>query len=241
LALALVAGAGAVFGHPYKLPRFLFTVAPLLQLAASAVVVAAVRFAARPLPAPVRRGAVAVVALLGFAALLFPGVDRGRLEAERALRTVPATVAPVAARVAELLSAEERTALVGSWNLFSPGLVEWQLRQHHRRWWGGAIPSAWRRPVRAGSVGRLRRRLEDGGFRRVVSLESDGGPPGVVGGWWGGCSEGFRAETAWLDPFRTELAGGGGYALEAAEPFPAAGYRLLVYRRTTPPPSAPGG
>lgn len=245
LALALVVGTGAAFVHPYKLPRFFFTVAPLLQLAASVAVVAAVRLVARPSPEPVRRGAVAAVALLGFGALLIPGVDRGRLEAERALRTVPAAVRPVAERVAELFSAEERTAFVGSWNLFSPGLVEWQLRNHHRRWWDAGIPGAWRRPARVDTVGRLRRRLEKGGFRRVISLEpldatapDPIGLPGAGGGWWGGRSEGFRAETAWLEPFRDELAAGGRHTLETAEPFPAAGYRLVVYRRATPPPAS---
>ena len=95
VALALAVGAAALVLHPDKLPRFLFTVAPLVWLGAAATVAAGLRSMAaaagrwRAAAGVGGAAALAVAALLVWVAVA-GGVDAQRLARDHAERSVPA-------------------------------------------------------------------------------------------------------------------------------------------------------
>ncbi len=230
LMLAILCSGLALWVHPYKLPRFAATLAPLVWLSAAWTVAASVRWwceRRRP-PAAAAAGVSAVVLALALA-LLAPGVDRRRLEAQLAVRTVPATVRPVVDRLVEHSVEEEGSVLLGSWNLLSPALVEWHLRQRYPSLAETRTPGTWRRIARSRAAEPMRRGLATRRRIRRLLLAAAPGPPTAA-------TVGFREATAWLVPVRGALASGAGWQLHGTEDFPASGYRLEDYRRPPSPP-----
>lgn len=246
LGIALLVGSLAAFLHPYQLPRFLFTLAPLVWLSAAATVAAGLGAAraradrrlhpdsGSPPRGPRRALAGAVAALPGFAAValwvwgawiaITGGVDRARLAQAHEVRSVPAAVTPLLDAIADAAVAAGGSAVVGIWNDLSPGLVEWHCRIRHPGLAAAAIP---RDAARLGSKANplaILDRAADPTSRLVRLLVVDAigeGPRSTAI---------FAAETGWADPIRRRLTTDPRFTREAELPFPEAGYRLRVYR-----------
>jgi hypothetical protein len=221
LALTLVGGAGAIFVHPYKLPRFAFTVAPLVWL--SAALVLAHLLAALSALAGRRRARPLALALAGavMAAALAGGVDMQRFQRGYNHRTVPRAVEKVIHAAYRATSAPGGTVILGTWNLLSPWLVEWELRRRHPELDPARFPATLRQLDRV----RAEQICDDLAFARVVALDplpAQRTRPAV---------RGFAEEIAPLEPVYAALAEAPCYRLESEIALPRAGYRLRVYQR----------
>ena len=128
LSLALLAAGVAVCLHPYKQPRFLFTVAPLLWLSAAASISWLMDRATSRWRVSLRQSALALaaVACLCTAALL--PADRADLWTEVEWRSVPAEVWEPLDSIVDAAKAEEELWVFGVWNGLSPGLLQWHAR-----------------------------------------------------------------------------------------------------------------
>jgi len=220
LALALLFSIIALLAHPYKLPRFAFTIAPLLWLAASREAASGVAWATARLGEARRRAAIAclaVGALVGasLVSVDVPGLERGHLE-----RTVPSSTQKVLDEIASEAEQARSSVLLGSWNLLSPWLVEWHILHFTR----GSVTARVPRHL----VGRERRgdvlgRLDGDSTLEVVMIldaNSDSVPT----------RSGYGEETAWLDVVRRDIVGDTRFVLVAHEEFHDSGYQLIVYR-----------
>ncbi|MEM1206472.1 MAG: hypothetical protein AAGN66_24780 [Acidobacteriota bacterium] len=135
LALALAFSLAALALHPYKLPRFAFTAFWLLGCCAAVSAVDLWSRLSQSSPWGRRWGAVAVGVLgtVALAVVLGTGVHHGAVAAEHERRTASAEVLPVLDRIADFaaacgVSTDRPLVVLGTWNLFSPSLVEWHLR-----------------------------------------------------------------------------------------------------------------
>jgi len=231
LALALGVALVAVFLHPYKLSRFFFPAAPLVWLAAAVMLADGAAALGRRL-ALGRNEVLAPLALAGLALLAaaLAGVDTGRLEEDFAARTVPPAVEEVLDGMAGICREGEPSILLGAWNELSPSLIEWHLRQSAPG--SSECLVAARDWVGEGSAAELQRRLEtSGGETRVLVLER---LPGIDPRE----EAEFRESTAWLAPVRGRLARDPSFEEAETREYPAAGYRLSIYR---PSVSSAGG
>ncbi len=227
--LALVLGLIGTLVHPYKLTRFLFPLVPLLWLAAAtALAWVFSRLAASRLRTVVASSAATLVLVL---AVLVP-IDRGRLAAGLAENSVPAAVRPVATAVARAAATARGSVLVGYWNDFSPGLVEWEGWQAVRTFEASDVPRPADQALRDASP----ERLPDIAAQRsnvsavlLLDLQRDGSA-------W---REGWTQETGWLEPARRAMETDPRWRLRSQHVFPASGYQLRVYERTpgVAPPS----
>lgn len=228
VALALLVGLAALLAHPYKMPRFLSPVGPLLWLAAASAFVEAAWQVALRLPRGLGRAVPAVVVLVALALAARAGVDRPRLEADLALHGVSPAVAPVVDAVAA--AAEEGpggSVLVGSWNMLSPGLVEWEMRRRSPRPVEPELPQL---PERlAGDSSDVGRMLDRAAARagRMIVLDLAEGAPAWNPAW---PPEGGR----W-DGLRAALAADARFVAIAEQGFDASGYRLTVYATPAAP------
>ncbi len=226
LGLALLVASAALLLHPYKMPRFLAPAAPLVWLLAAAAAAEAVDQVAARAGRAARLAVPAVAVALVLALALRAGVDVPRLESDFALHSVPAAVEPVVDAVASVVAAAPAGAvLVGSWNFFSPGLVEWDLRRLDPG------PGEPRLPLDPGELARdpeaVLARAAGRGLALVV-LDLEAGSPAL--------RRDFAAESAPLDPLRAAVTGDPRWRLVAERDFPESGYRLRVY---SPRPPAP--
>ncbi len=194
---------------------------PLLWLAAAATLAGV----ARRLIAPRLRTVVAssAAALVLILATLVP-IDRGRLTAGLVENSVPAAVRPVATAVAQAAATARGSVLVGYWNDFSPGLVEWEGWQSVRAFEASDVPRPADQVLRDASPERL---PEIAAQRSEVSavLVLDLQPGGSA---W---REGWTQETGWLEPARRAMEADPRWRLRSQQDFPASGYRLRVYER----------
>jgi hypothetical protein len=218
--LALAAGLAAALGHPFKLPRFFFTVAPLVWLSAGLAVAIAVdrllRAAPRAAVATVSRSIALIVIAAGAATAT---VDSERLRQGFDARTVPRSTRPVVDAIADQADEPHGSVLLGHWNQLSPGLVEWLSYQRRPGIDRVQVPRRLRGGGRSGDIaGRL---AADRTTERVLVLDA------AAGTW--AHDAGFGRETAWLDATRVALAVDPRYELESERRFPASGYELKVY------------
>jgi hypothetical protein len=108
--------------HHYKEPRFLFTVAPFVWLALGLVIA---RLTERPAKARAPIRSVLALAMLGAATL---GFDPNAISMRHRALSMDPAVRDVLDLVTQACIGSRGTALLGTWNGLSPGLVEWQLR-----------------------------------------------------------------------------------------------------------------
>lgn len=231
LALVAVGGLVAAAGHDYKLPRFLFTVAPFLFLAAATQAGDLLAGAARRLG---RGGArrrwraeAAVALLLALLALVVVarGVDGERLRRERRSRTA----APAAQAVLEALGRLDGPLVVlGTWNDLSPGLVEWHLRRGEGRAAGDRLVA---------DAAAAMRRQDPRRLRELVA----GLPPGasvvIVAAVDPGLRPRWLAEIGSRRELFAELARNPGLQRAAAPDTAGSGYRLRRFIRRADPPA----
>lgn len=220
LALAVLFGTAVTFFHPYKLPRFIFTLAPLLWLSAALVVtVAADRVVTRL--AGARLGRVAATILAGTLAVAVASgeVQRHVLLRSFAARTVPRAAEPVLEAVSRAVEQDRDTVLMGTWNQLSPWLVEWDLYRRGVRHDGDLM-----------DFRQIRYRVRP----REICSTLDARHVAVFGVVDGvpenGATRGIREETAWLVPYTAALAAADCYEV-AEERSWSSGYRLRLYRR----------
>jgi hypothetical protein len=222
LALTLLCAALTLLLHPYKLPRFLFIAVPLLFLSAASVLVALLQRLGGRLTVSFGTGTLIVMLAL------LPGAtppDPAFINAWRQ-RAVPSTVRPVVDRICELGAETESSILLGSWNLLSPGLVDWHFRQRYPRTDPSQAPQAWRLLSSDRSADEVLDTLRHRSSAELVLILDVSALPNPA-------TAGFTEETAWLPPVRRGLNGAPEFVLEKEEEFPQAGYRLLMYRRSS--------
>ena len=246
LALALLCGIVALLVHPYKLPRFLATTAPLLGLAAGLVgarilAVLAHLLVGRTRPSPGSR--LVALLLAGLVAILLAAepVDPERLRQNRMLHTVPRGAVTILEHLADAVREEPQSAVLGTWNLLSPALLEWHFHLHHPELPGSELSRASRELTNVALSGDSSATLCDAvTFRRVIALEPL--PPEA---WKNPRREppliwGFAEEIAPLAPVYAALETAPCFRLVEEMEFNAGGYRLRIFDRhqgTAPPPS----
>lgn len=220
LALAILFGAAGIFFHPYKLPRFAFTLAPLLWLSAALTVTVAVDRVASRL-AGGRFGRAAALILAGALAVAAASDEMQRLALLRSFaeRTIPRAAEPVLKAVARAVEEDVDTVLMGTWNQLSPYLVEWELYRRGVRFDGDLQ-----------DFRRIRYRVAPAEIcstldaRRLAVF-------GVVDGVRENtATRGIREETSWLEPYVAALAEADCYELVGERSW-SSGYRLRLYRR----------
>lgn len=218
VALAMLVGLAALLLHPYKMERFLSPVAPLVWLAAASAFAEAAAQVALRLPRGLGRAVPAVVAFGALALAARAGVDRPQLDADLALHGVTPAAAPVVEAVAAAAAdAPGGSVLVGSWNMLSPGLVEWEMRRRSADATEPAVPELAERLT--GGITDPTRLLDRAG--RILVLDLPEGAPAWNPAW--------PPEAGRWNPLRTALAADPRFVLLTDQPFPATGYRLTVY------------
>jgi hypothetical protein len=212
--LALLWGLLTTFLHPYKDPRFVFTVAPFVWLSAALTL-------GTLLDRPMRRVASATRSSLGIlliaavplAAVAAGGLDREHLRASFVARTVAAEVRPLVSTIADHAAAADRTVVLGTWNELSPGLLRWHARIRHPRLPAEQLPrddTCWDAAMDG-----------SGGIEQVIVVGLDRQAP-----VW---NAGFTAENPRLDERRAALAAAARFALAGTESFVDSGYRAEVF------------
>lgn len=227
---AFLLGLAATLAHPYKLPRFLFPLLPLLWLTAAVGVSGALR---RRLRQPRQDAVVSGAALLVLLAASMMPMDRGRLEAGLAENGVPAVVGPVAKAAAEAAAAARGSILVGYWNDFSPGLLEWEGWRSVVGFGTADVPRPADEALRAADPRYPPERAaqpESANAILILDLQP------TAAAW----RDGWTRETAWLDPARRGVETDTSWRLRSDQYFPASGYRLRVYDRTPRTGMRPG-
>ena len=237
LALALLWSIIALLAHPYKLPRFAFTAAPLLWLAASREAASGVAWATQRLGGVGRRAATACLAVGTLVVASLVSVDVPRLERGHLQRSVPLSTRKVLDEIAVLarishqlpaatgeicgLADQARSSvLLGSWNLLSPWLVEWHILHETRGSITARVPRHLVGRERRGDVlGRLAAN-SDTELVMVLDAIPDSAPTG----------SGYGEETAWLDVVRRDIVDHPRFILVAHKEFRDSGYQLTVYR-----------
>ncbi|MBI4915622.1 MAG: hypothetical protein HY825_07220 [Acidobacteria bacterium] len=223
LLVALAVGLAAALAHPYKEPRFLFTVAPLLWLAAADAATTGARWLA---PGRVARpaGVILAVLLAGGMSLLTPPVDVPRLRNGLAEHGVPRSVRPVLDAVDAGTATPGGTVVIGAWNGLSPALLEWHGRLRSAGPGDPAVARQPRRLVRPAEASRLAERAQESGVHRILVLDLVAGGDAWRPAW--------ETETSWLGSARTALAHHPRWSEVSSIAFPESGYSLRVYRST---------
>ena len=222
LVLWLLTGALALQLHPYKQDRFLFQGA--FVVVALAAGVAADWLERLPPRFPALPPAAGLAGLLALAAAAAWGADPAVLRREVAARSVPAEVTAALDAVLDAASpaaGPDRPLLLGTWNLFSPWLLEERAWQRAAGWQLGPLPREPRELVRRQDGAALAARVQQApsGLDRVLLLEQLVENPA------------YAAENAWLSPLRDQLRATAGWCRESVRDFPAAAYRLTAWRR----------
>ncbi|MFV2073629.1 MAG: ArnT family glycosyltransferase [Thermoanaerobaculales bacterium] len=220
LALALLCSIIALLAHPFKLPRFAFTAAPLLWLSASREAASGVAWATQRLGSAGRRAATVCLAVGALAGAGLVGFDVPRLERGHLQRTVPSSTRKVLDEIAGQAEQAQSSVLLGSWNLLSPWLVEWHILHETT---GSVIARVPRHLVgreRRGDV--LGRLAANSDTELVMVLDAIPGSAPI--------RSGYGEETAWLDVVRQDIIGDPRFILVAHDEFPDSGYRLTIYR-----------
>lgn len=222
LAAALLFAGAAVVLHPYKLPRFAFTVAPLVWLSAALVLARGcaaleARWFSRIPPVAVLALGVAVTA-----ASLGGGADPNRLYGAFVYRTVSPAVEDLLDDVLEVARREESVAILGTWNRLSPWLLEWHAHRRDPELEPRRIPAA----VDLGGESLC----EDLTAGALVVLDPLPGrrPTPVLAEYAEEIAPHASAYAALVDAECLRLA--------AEKTYPKAGYRARLYRRTSSDP-----
>ncbi len=145
VSLVVMVNGAALLAHPYKLPRFALTLwIPLVLLAGGGMFDLAALLRRRLFRAPRFapqsrwRSVLASRSMVGLSALLLLLWVRGSLPLPADGETLPRRFAsqtvdpaqlPLLDHILQRAAASEETALLGTWNLFSPSLVEWRQAQ----------------------------------------------------------------------------------------------------------------
>lgn len=225
--LSALTTAAALQWHPYKLTRFVSSLAVPLWLAASWAGIRLLDFLWQRLGARGMGTIATSAALLGLA-MLAP--DPADSLARRPRYTVGEEARPVLEAVTRPTEEGHEVLVLGTWNLLSPALVQWHALRRGSKPEDGQLPRVWQesRRARKEALERLRR------FSEVVVIEAlpSLGP--------GRAAEHAR-ENRWLQPVRNELRDSGLFVLVGVEELPRAGYRVRRYRRVSSEPSSPEG
>lgn len=227
LALALVVGLASPLLHPYKLPRFFFTVAPLVWLSAATLAVDGISRLTDRLPRRSARVTATAIVLLVLSWPLLDDLDLQRLESEFDLRTVAPELEPVLEELSGSMLEMKGSALVGYWNRFSPALVEWHARQRHPGLRITQVPRDIRRWLRPGAPGTLLESLAaDPDVERVFVLR--------LPRWAPAWNRSYSKEMNDLKSLASAIYQDPLWSRERKVRFEASGYRLTAYRKQRP-------
>jgi hypothetical protein len=220
LALAVLGHGVAIWLHPYKLPRFAFTLVPLLWLLACWLLVRSLRELVERSPA--RQISTGLVMICATCAVLGIGSNFQRLEVEQQwdFRTVPPAVTPLLDRIAALaVEEEDETLVLGTWNLLAPSLLEWHFRRLYPQHLGTMPKTVW-----PSSKARRRVSSDLSKFERVMIVEPQSAMPQALASL-------ARQENSWSKPLRAVLESGDTHILAVDEAFEHSGYRLRLFKR----------
>lgn len=224
LAIALALGLISSLAHPYKDPRFFFTLAPFVWLACGRSVAWVVAILTVRWPAALHLSVAPAiaVAVCAVSALAHPEMAKLRQAFEK--QNPPANIRAVLNAVAGTALRSNGSVILGTWNSLSPALVTWhcQLRTpgvdpshlpiEARELPGDLSPTALLEALHA---------AEDLEKIMVIGLSAERFP-------W---SEDFIKENTWLPAARTALDRDASFRLDSAKDFKETGYEMLVYSR----------
>jgi len=220
VALALLFSTIAALAHPYKQPRFFFLTAVLLWVAGSREAVEILSKALKRVTTS-RQGWIA--ATLAGAVLLTAATvatDLERLRQGHRKHTVNSSTAKVLNAITDEASRVPRSVLLGTWNHFSPWLVEWSCLQRGHSMDPAQVPHAPTSRARRSNV--VKWLATDPPDLLMVLSTAPGTRP----------RPGFVAETDWLESVRKQLARDSHFNLVSQQDFPAARYRLDAFQST---------
>jgi hypothetical protein len=225
---ALWVGFAATAAHHYHQPRFLFTVAPLVWLAAAMTAVSWLDVGLGAKPALLRRLAwsASLAGLLAWAALGTP--PAAATAAGRGYLSSPPALAAVVDRVLDLSERSDKAPwLLGYANELSPALLRWQALLTHPRLPEHRLPG--HPPAVAPEAG------EAAIAGRIEAMRASGRPVLVALGTEGWADRAdYRLETRADSLTAARLAADPRVIVESDSVLAAAGFRVSAYRFAGP-------
>lgn len=224
LALALTLGLLTSLAHPYKDPRFFFTVAPLVWLACGRTVSWLVTMLTRRGPAALRLSVAPAMAVAVCVASALSHPEMGKLRQVFEPQNPPGNIRAVLNAVAGTALRSEGSVVLGTWNSLSPALVTWHCRLRTPGLDTAHIPIDARTLVGDLSPRPLLDALaaaQDVEKIMVIGLSAERFQ-------WNGD---FNKENAWLPAARAALDRDPRFRLDSAKDFEGTGYELLVFSR----------
>ena len=221
--LAMWVGLITTAAHHYHQPRFLFTVAPLIWLAAASNAVSWLARALEMAPLPLRRiawGAL-LVGLLTWAALDAP--PAAATIAGRRYLSSPAALAAVLDRLLDLSERSAKTPwLLGYANELSPALLRWQSLLTHPRLPERRLP---------GHAPAISPKADDQAIAaRIERLRASGRPVvAALATWQFADHRDYREETR-ADSITAARLAADPRVAKSEEVLNEAGFRISVYR-----------
>ena len=213
--LALATGLVAVTLHPYKHPRFLFPVAPMIWLAFAQTTVDGLAGLARRIDRRILDGLALVTSVVLVLAVMMAGIDRPELE--RRLRGETAQDARACLDgIVEELSRHPEAMVLGLWKDLSPALLEWEIRRLHPGRADSLLPIPFRHLREMETRAAVQSLAEES--PRILIVELPGDDPR---------SREHTQENHWLGPLHLEIRRHPGFVFEGTRAFPP--YRLTVY------------
>jgi hypothetical protein len=227
LPLALACDVVLILAHRFKSTRFLFNIAPLVWLCAALTIAQTLQWLSRTWSEGARERVAAALAGGVLVVALITGFDPAAAEAKFDYWTLPGGTRRVLDAIAEANLGSRGTLLLGSWNLLSTGLVEWDqsllrpraltsARPKNPLWYGVGLDAA---PL-------ARAIYSDRDIERVLVVTLRPGASAY--------REGYPEEMAWLPAVRESLERDVQWVRESDRTYSDTGYELEVFRRATP-------
>jgi hypothetical protein len=224
LPVALACDVVLILAHRFKSTRFLFTVAPLVWLCAALSVALVCSWLTRSWREVARARVASALAAGVLVLALVAGFDRAAAQADFDYCTLPGGTRRVLDAISDENAGSRGTVLLGTWNLLSTALVEWN--QHLRRpqaqsvarpknplWYGVGLDAE---PL-------VQAIASDPAISSALVVTLRPGDPAY--------REGYAEEMAWLPAVRESLQRDSSFARESDRHFDDSGYELEVFRR----------
>jgi len=207
--------------HPYKGPRFFFTVAPFVWLACTLSIVNILEFISSRLK--LNKVSSVIYPLLTFVCLafvLFIGIDSKRLESKFINYTLSENTRPLLDTISNIAENSKGTVILGYWNRLSPGLVWWHSRISKPDIEESSIP---REPKLLIHPPLLDMLIESPDVEKILVLDL---PINKTKN-----ARQFYSETLWLPAIKSAIVDDSRFLIDKELIFPKSGYRLIVYHK----------
>ncbi len=223
--LAITVGLLFSLFHPYKLARFIFTVAPFLWLSCAQTITYFFGFLFRRNKSTVAAKVRLIFVFVCLSLALYFGYQKQRLQSDFNTNTVSANVRPILNTLTKFAQRSKGTVILGLWDRLSPGLVEWHCRLQIPGIEADKIPKSPQKYSRTLTPSPLLDNLfENQNIERIIFLGLDNSNT-----LW---SKAFFSENNWLPPVKNAIKTDSRFFQEEELLFPKSGYRLTLYRKS---------